>query len=113
TFEFLGVDPTVTVSHESIYNRSGVPRSRWMASLISKPNVITSLARSVLPLSVTGRVKDALQRVNTGGKARLETQSADPLRSYFAADLVQLEQLLGRQIAWRAESAPLRSTAED
>src|SRR5262249_30108600 len=58
TFEFLDVDPAVRVSHESIYNRSGVPRSRWMANLISKPNVITSIARSVLPLSVTGRVKD-------------------------------------------------------
>ncbi len=105
TFEFLDVDPEARVHHESVYNRSGVPRSRWMANLISKPNVITSIARSMLPLSVTGRVKDALQRVNTGNKLRLDPQSRDFLRSYFAADLAELQALLGRPIPWRAEPA--------
>jgi hypothetical protein len=103
TFEFLGVDPSVQVQTESVYNRSGVPRSRWMASLISKPNVITSIVRSLLPVSLTGRVKDALQRANTGQKLNLDPRAREYLRSYFQADLADLEALLGRPLAWRAE----------
>ena len=112
TFRFLGVDPAAQVRHESVYNRSGVPRSRWMAHLISKPNIITSIARTVLPLSLTGRVKDALQRANTGGKLRLDAAAKGYLQSYFDADLAQLEQLLGKPIPWRVPSVPVRPTAE-
>src|SRR5262249_47785908 len=88
-----------------VYNRSGVPRSRWMASLISKPNPVTSFARRLLPLSVTGRVKEALQRANTGAKLRLDGKMRAALQGRFASDLTDLETLLGRAIPWRARGA--------
>ena len=111
TFRFLGVDPTVRVQHDSTFNRSGVPRSRFMASLISKPNPVTSLARKLLPLSLTGRVKDVIQRFNTGAKLKLDDRARATLAAYFAADLAELETLLGRPIPWRAGAAPAQLKA--
>jgi hypothetical protein len=110
-FRFLGVDASVRVSHESTYNRSGVPRSRWMANIISKPNLVTSMARKVLPLALTGRVKDMLQRANTGAKLDLDARARRTLEAYFDADLDELEELLGRPIPWRGRSAPALVTA--
>src|SRR6185295_8899710 len=95
-FKFLGVDPSVRVSHDSIHNRSGVPRARWIANIISKPNPVTALARKVLPLGLTGRVKDMLQRANTGAKLKLDSRARHTLTAYFDDDLDQLEELLGR-----------------
>jgi hypothetical protein len=113
-FKFLGVDPSVRVSHDSIHNRSGVPRSRLIASIISKPNPVTALARKVLPLGLTGKVKDLLQRANTGAKLKLDARARHTLEAYFDNDLDELEDLLGRPIPWRGKSAPaLAAVGED
>ncbi len=109
-FAFLEVDPGVKVELDSTFNRSGAPRSRWVANLITRPNPITSAARKVLPLSLTGKVRDLLQRANTGAKHQLDAQSREELWKFFAADTAELEQLLGRAVPWgesaRAAASP-------
>lgn len=112
-FRFLGVDPAVRVQLDSTFNRSGAPRSRWVASLITRPNPVTAVARRVLPLSLTGKVRDLLQRANTGAKHALDAPSRDRLQRYFAQDTRDLEALLRRPIPWNrparaAEPAPIR-----
>jgi hypothetical protein len=113
-FEFLGVDPAVPVQLDSTFNRSGAPRSRLLASAITRPNPVTRLARRLLPLSITGKVRDLLQRANTGEKHDLDAASRDRLRQFFAADTAELETLLQRALPWRpsirggAEVLPLR-----
>lgn len=95
-FAFLGVDPRAEVQVGETYNRSGMPRSRLVASLFSKSNPVTSLARRMLPLSVTSKVRDVLQRANTGAKQTLDPESKGYLDHYFAADRESLAELLGR-----------------
>jgi hypothetical protein len=113
-FEFLGVDPTASVQVDSTFNRSGAPRSRWLANLITRPNSLTTLARRLLPLSLTGKVREALQRANTGAKHELDARTRERLRHFFAADTADLERLLHRAVPWRpsvrggAEVLPLR-----
>lgn len=98
-FAFLGVDPGVEVKVDATYNRSGMPRSRLVAGLFNKSNPLVSLARRMLPLAVTTRVRDALQRMNTGDKLRLDEASKARLDRYFADDLVSLAKLIGRPSA--------------
>lgn len=106
TFRFLGVDPSVPVQTDSTFNRSGVPRSHLVAKLISKNNPVTKFARRLLPLAVTGKVKDVLQRANTGSKLTLDPRARASLQAYFDTDLAALETLLGRQLPWRARTTP-------
>jgi hypothetical protein len=94
-FAFLGVDPDVVVEVDSVYNRSGLPRSRLLASLVSLPNPVTKLARRILPLAVTAPVRDLLQRANTGEKPKLDPRSRSFLEEYFANDMMELQSLLG------------------
>ncbi len=67
----------------------------------------------MLPLSLTGKVRDLLQRANTGAKHALDAAAQDRLQRYFAQDTPDLEALLRRPIPWNrsthaAERPPIR-----
>lgn len=99
-FEFLGVDPSVPVAVDATFNRSGLPRSKWVARLISRPNPVTKAARALLPLALTQRIRDVMQRANTGDKLKLDDASRARLEAYFDPDTAALEALLGRPVPW-------------
>ena len=97
-FEFIGVDPNVEIELEASYNRSGVPRSRIVARLISGGNPITTLARRLLPVAVTTKIRDVIQRVNTGSKHSLDSETRLRLEQYFAADREEFEAVTGESL---------------
>lgn len=100
-FAFLGVDPDVPIDTSGVFNKSGAPRSRRLASLLTQQNPLRSLARRLLPQRVTAAVAWWIIGLNTGGKPTLDPRSRQLLEEELAPDVARLQQLLGRQLAWQ------------
>ncbi len=100
-FAFLGVDPDVPVDTSGVFNKSGAPRSRWLASLLTQRNPLRSLARRLLPPRVTAAVAWWITGLNTGAKPALDPESRRLLEERLAPDVARLIRLLGRPPAWQ------------
>jgi hypothetical protein len=99
-FGFLGVDPAVPIDTSVVHNRSGAPRSRRLAALLTQQNPLRSLARRLLPPRVTATVAWWLIGLNTGEKPVLDPRSRRFLDERLAPDVERLQQVLGRRPAW-------------
>ena len=102
-FEFLGVDAGVRPDVERVYHRSGRPRSKLLANVLSKAGPVSSLARALLPEGVRNSVRAALQNMNTGAKDELDAETRAWLAPRFREDAENLAALLGRDVPWKEE----------
>lgn len=99
-FGFLGVDPAVPIDTSGIFNKSGAPRSRQLAALLTQQNPLRSLARRLLPPRVTAAVAWWIVGLNTGGKPVLDPRSHSFLSERFAPDVERLQRILAHRPAW-------------
>ena len=99
-FGFLGVDQHVTIDTTGVFNRSGAPRSRQLAALMTQQNPLRSLARRLLPPRVTAAVAWWIVGLNTGGKPVLDPRSRSFLNERFNPDVERLQRVLGDRPAW-------------
>jgi hypothetical protein len=104
-WRFLEVDETVVPDTSEVHNASGRPRSKLLADLIAKPNPLTSAARKLVPESVRTRIKTRLRRLNTGSKGEIDDWSRAYLQDRFAADVKEVEAILGRDLGWLRRGA--------
>ncbi len=101
-FAFVGVDPAFEPDTGRTYHRSGAPKSKLLANVISRPGPLASVARAVLPDGLRTKVRSFLQNANTGEKGEMDAASRALLRERFTDDVAALEQLLGRALGWMA-----------
>jgi hypothetical protein len=101
-FDFIGVDAAFEPDTGRTYHRSGAPKSKLLANVISKSGPLSSVARAVMPDGLRTRVRTFLQNANTGAKGEMDEASRDALRERFADDVAALERLLGRELGWMA-----------
>jgi hypothetical protein len=99
-FEFIGVAPHARIDTSRTYNRSGRPRSRLLANFLAKRNPVTAAARRWVPEQTRDRIKHIMLNLNTGQKDTIDERSRAYLRERFAADVGELEQILGRRLNW-------------
>jgi hypothetical protein len=99
-FQFLGVDASFHPRTETVHNKSGKPKSKILADFIAKPNVVTSVAKQMIPESVRTAVRVALLNINTGSKGKIDSQAQAYLREYFYHDVCEVERIVGRKLAW-------------
>jgi hypothetical protein len=99
-FTFLGIDPSFRPDTDQVHHRSGRPRSRLLASAISKPGPLSSIARGLLSDGLRTRVRTWLQNANTGEKGEVDPASRALLRERFRDDVREVEELLGRELGW-------------
>lgn len=100
-FAFIGVDPDVPIDTGGVFNKSGAPRSRRLASLLTQQNPLRSLARRLLPPRLTAAVAWWLVGLNTGGKPQLEPRARRLLEEALAPDVERLREVIGRTPAWQ------------
>jgi hypothetical protein len=98
--DFLKIASHEGIDTSRVYNRSGQPRSRFLADVLARQNPVTAAARRWLPEELRDRVKHAMLNLNTGRKETIDDRSRSYLREYFAGDLRELEGILGRRLSW-------------
>jgi hypothetical protein len=79
TFEFLGVAPDVRINTSDVRNRSGAPKSRWIAGTLNNPS-LRRMARAVLPAAFVARVGARATELNAGAKPVLDERSREFIR---------------------------------
>ncbi len=100
-FEFLEVDPTITVNGETKYSHSGKPKNAFVAMLTGRNNkVVYALRRAVMSLVP----RSLLEKVASKMLKKDDTPSEEKeyLQNYFHADIEKLESLIGRDLGnWK------------
>ena len=98
--EFIEVDPQRPIDLSKAQNRSGKPRSRFVANLLTRPNPLRSLAKRMLPADITYSLKLRLQDLNTGEKGTIDSRSRAYLTDFCATDVQAVQQIVGRPLNW-------------
>ncbi len=99
-WRFLGIDPTVRPDTSRVFNVSSRPRSRALATLVSKRSPLATLARAVVPAGIRSRITESVRRLNAGRKGEVDQRSRAFLRERFAADIRETEAIMGRRLGW-------------
>jgi hypothetical protein len=99
-WRWLGIDPSVRPDTSRAFNASSRPRSRVLASLISKRSPLAALARALVPAGARARMTEAVRGLNAGAKGRVDDRSAAYLREMFRDDVRETETIVGRPLGW-------------
>lgn len=100
-FEFLKVDPTVTVNHETKYSHSGKPKNAFVAMLTDRNNKVAYALRrgimSLVPRSFLEKIASKLLK-----KEEQPEDATKYLQDFFNSDIGKLETLIGRDLShWK------------
>jgi hypothetical protein len=100
-FEYLGIDPDVKVDTQTQFTVSGLPKNKAMHWLLGGNNALKRNVGRYVPAGLTR----ALRRVRNANLERQSMTSEEraALLPRFEADILQLEELLERDLAsWRS-----------
>lgn len=96
-FEFLGVDPGIEIKAQRVYNAGGAPRSRLYGKLL-RTRTIKELLKKVLPENFRRNLGDRFRASNKKPIPKMSPETESRLRETFYADILHLEELLGRDL---------------
>ena len=99
-FRYLEVDDRFQPTTSAIYNRSGRPRLKIVADLLSKTNPILTMAQNIIPPPVRTPIRLKLLEFNTGKKDEIDEESVSYLRAYFKSDVEKLGAVIGIRPKW-------------
>jgi hypothetical protein len=99
-FRFLGVDDAFEPDTSLRHNVSGgIPKSEALAALIDTPNLLKTLAKSVLPERLRKRVLAELKNRNFKRVPPLPEEARSEVIEVFREDVFKLQELLGRDLS--------------
>ncbi|MYM65133.1 sulfotransferase [Pseudomaricurvus sp. HS19] len=96
--DFLGIE-SCDWNLEERFNRSGAPRSKLVARLLS-PGVFLRAAKLVVPAKFGSKLKEFLVSKNTIDKKIVGCEIKDQLKDYYQKDVDDLGELIGG-VPWR------------
>ena len=97
---FLKVDTNVPLNTNETYNRTGKPRSKFIASFLNQPSFMKTAIKHFTPDAWRIALRMRMMDINTAGKPAIDQDAADYLFDYFAEDIQNLEKLLSRSLDW-------------
>jgi hypothetical protein len=97
---FLGVSPDYRFQPPSPVNVSGMPRSKLLSRVVIAGPLFV-LAKKYFPVSLGGKIKRLIMRINTGEKLQIGDQLREMLLSEYRQDIQCLGRLVDRDIIWR------------
>jgi hypothetical protein len=74
-------------------------RSSFVARFVNRPNILTSLARKIIPLELGHRIMEALRHMNMKEKPAIPEDAASYLSDFYADDTLRTEQLTGLDLS--------------
>lgn len=103
-FTFISVDPTFTPDVAQRHRTGGLPKQRWVNTLLTQRNpvrsVVAGLLRRVMPLEARQSLRSTLVARNTA-QVKLDPASRDRLIALYREDILRLQEHLNRDLsAW-------------
>lgn len=100
-FHFLEVDATFIPDMALRPNKSGMPKNQLMHQILTKPNPLKTILKPLFP----AELRQKIQHQNLS-KPLLSLAVERELRDLYRADILQCQNLLGRDLSnWLVESA--------
>ena len=97
-YKFLGVDgdfePDVSAK-----NMSGQPKNRAMHNLLNRDNPVKAVVKSLMPKGARKSMGRFLKQSNTKPKPKLSAETKQRLIEVYRSDIVQLQDLVGRDLS--------------
>jgi hypothetical protein len=98
--DFLGADPTIPIDTDFRANISGLPRRRWLVSLVVGDNPLKRVLKPLLGDTARQKLRTLLLRRSVQREPMSE-EAAEVLKEYYAEDVERLGRVLDRDFsAW-------------
>lgn len=101
-YRFLGVDDTFSPNITEIHNKSGIPRNKTLHYLLTKPNTIKSVGKSIFKrIKLEEKLKSYSLRLKNKNlyKEDIKEESKQKLIKYYKEDVLALENLLNLNLS--------------
>lgn len=101
-YKFLGVDPDFVVNARLKHNSvSGEPRVKWVVAALFSKNRIKRMVSALLPRLLRTIIINIIV-IPLLKRDAMDVETRDQLAEYFHQDILELEQLIGRDLGnWR------------
>jgi hypothetical protein len=97
-FEFLDVDPSFTPNLSQRHNVSLIPKNRVLNDLLTQPNLLKTILKRLIPKQIRSPLAQTLKAKNLS-KPTLQPQLRQELIGFFRADILQLQNLIQRDLS--------------
>ena len=97
---FLEVDSDIPIDTSAIYNRTGKPRSKILANLVTRPNKFKFYLKRVIGEDTRNRLRLKLLDINSAKKEEMAPATRRRLKHYFQGDITKLAKQLNRPSLW-------------
>jgi Sulfotransferase domain len=99
---FIGVDEQVALDMSQRQREGGIPKHQGLYALLTRPNplrgAITSVLKLAVPLELRQQWRLSLVKKTTQ-KARLSASARQQLLTLYHSDILQLQDLIGRDLS--------------
>ena len=102
-YRFLEIDDSFVPDNLNLrFNISGKPKSKWLHTLINKPNstntVLRSIVKSILPKEKRQELKYRITKRNLD-RAAMPQEAKEYLRKFYREDVLKLQDLINRDLS--------------
>jgi hypothetical protein len=99
-FQLLGVDDSFVPDMSHRYNVSGNPRSKLLHNLLMQGNFVKRALKPFIPSAIRQQVQLAMIELNmVQERAEITQATRRYLQNVYREDIIQLEQLIGRDLS--------------
>ena len=97
-FSFLQVGAPPQPIRIERRNVTALPRSRALQTLLIRPAFFKTILKPFLPKTLRGKIKDTAQRLNSFRPTALDVEIRAQLVEVYRQDILQLQELIGRDL---------------
>lgn len=107
-FLFLRVDDSFIPDNSIWRNVSGIPKLRWVHSVVNRRNPLKTIMKPLLPRALRGSLRAGVIQWNTAvGKTKCPEELRAYLRDLYREDILKLQSLIQRDLSHWLHPYPL------
>jgi hypothetical protein len=97
-YNFLNLDTQVNLKYPIIYNKTGIPKNRYLHNLLNNKNSGKNFVKSTVPKKLVQNVAYYLRNMNLD-KPGMEFETMNKLKCIYEKDIKQLENYIKRGLS--------------
>jgi hypothetical protein len=96
-FDFIGVDENFIPDTSAKYNVTGIPKNKLLHELLSKPNLLRTSVKTIIPQGFRKKLAINLKNANLA-KPELPQEIRQQLIEIYREDILELQKLIQRDL---------------